>query len=181
MLSHFLNQHIPTTQKPSIWIPLSQLSCFVIVTLFRTHDEAESLGNENIPHSLLHHKAPKEVLRLDFSVPLAFFLLPKKKPIAICIIETNKQLHIFELTVLLTMNIYQCSWEKTPKYTSFLTDITNYRCTVNCFELSSTGSDMILVTNITNYIRGEKLSCGEISARFMQFLPQLTRFHVEKN
>ena len=164
MLSHFLNQHIPTSQKPSFWIPLSQLSCFVIVTLFRTHDEAESLGNENIPHSLLHHKAPKEVLRLDFSVPLAFFLSPKKKPIAICIIETNKQLHIFELTVPLTMNIYQCSWERTPKYTSFLTDITNYRCTVNCFELSSTGSDMILVTNITNYIRGEKLSCGEISA-----------------
>ena len=34
------------------------------------------------------------------------------------------------------------------------------------------------------YIRGEKLSCGEILGNFGKFgeiLPQFTRFHVEKN
>ena len=44
-----------------------------------------------------------------------------------------------ELTVPLTTNIDQRNSEKTQKYTPFLTDITNYACTVNCFEVSSTG------------------------------------------
>ena len=29
--------------------------------------------------------------------------------------------------------------EKTHKYTPFITDITGYKCTINCFEVSSTG------------------------------------------
>ena len=37
------------------------------------------------------------------------------------------------------MNIDQRNREKTQKYTPFLTDITNYTCTLNCFEVSSTG------------------------------------------
>ena len=37
------------------------------------------------------------------------------------------------------MNIDQRIREKSQKYTPFLTDITNYKCTVNCFEVSSTG------------------------------------------
>ena len=37
------------------------------------------------------------------------------------------------------LNIDQRNNEKTQKYTTFLTDITNYTCTENCFEVSSTG------------------------------------------
>ena len=53
--------------------------------------------------------------------------------------EIKKKLHIYELTVPLTMNIDQRNGEKTQKYTPFLTDISNYTCTLNCFEVSSTG------------------------------------------
>ena len=61
------------------------------------------------------------------------------KPDIVIVDETKKKLHIFELTVPLTMNIDQRHNEKSHKYTPFLTDITNYTCTVNCFEVSSTG------------------------------------------
>ena len=61
------------------------------------------------------------------------------KPDIVIVDEIKKKLHIFELTVPLTTNIDQRNSEKTQKYTPFLTDITNYACTVNCFEVSSTG------------------------------------------
>ena len=50
------------------------------------------------------------------------------------------------------------------------------------------GTELIFVTNITNYICGEKIvmwrNFGEILRNFGKFwevLPQSTRFHVEKN
>ena len=61
------------------------------------------------------------------------------KPDIVIVDEVKKILHIFELTVPLTVNIDQRHSEKTQKYTPFLTDITNYTCTLNCFEVSSTG------------------------------------------
>ena len=61
------------------------------------------------------------------------------KPDIVIVDEVKKILHIYELTVPLTMNIDQRHNEKTQKYTPFLTDITNYTCTLNCFEVSSTG------------------------------------------
>ena len=39
----------------------------------------------------------------------------------------------------LTFNIEDRHREKTQKYTPFLTDITGYKCTLSCFEVSSTG------------------------------------------
>ena len=39
----------------------------------------------------------------------------------------------------LTRNIDIRHQEKTQKYTPFLTDITGYKCTLNCFEVTSTG------------------------------------------
>ena len=39
----------------------------------------------------------------------------------------------------LNKNIDDRNKEKTLKYTPFLTDITGYNCTLNCFEISSTG------------------------------------------
>ena len=61
------------------------------------------------------------------------------KPDIVIVDEIKKKLHIYELTVPLNMNIDQRNREKTQKYTPFLTDITNYTCTLNCFEVSSTG------------------------------------------
>ena len=50
------------------------------------------------------------------------------------------------------------------------------------------GAELIFVTNITNYICGQKIvmwrNFGEIWGNFEKFweiLPQFTRFHVEKN
>ena len=58
-------------------------------------------------------------------------------------------------------------------------------------EVSTTKPELIFVTNITNYIRGEKLSCGEIWSfykefeQFMEFYQSLCRFcfqiDAEKN
>ena len=39
----------------------------------------------------------------------------------------------------LSMNIDKRNQEKSKKYAPFVTDITGYVCTVNCFEVSSTG------------------------------------------
>ena len=61
------------------------------------------------------------------------------KPDIVIIDNEKKILHIYELTVPLTMNIEQRNAEKTQKYSHFTTDITGHNCTVNCFEESSTG------------------------------------------
>ena len=61
------------------------------------------------------------------------------KPDIVIIDSTKKKLHIFELTVPLTTNIDQRNSEKSRKYAPFVTDITGHGCTVNCFEVSSTG------------------------------------------
>ena len=65
--------------------------------------------------------------------------LTRLKPDIVIVDEKKKTLHIYELTLPLTMNIDQRHTEKIQKYTPFLTDITNHSCTVNCFEVSSTG------------------------------------------
>ena len=62
-----------------------------------------------------------------------------KKPDIVIIDSHKKKLHIFELTVPLTVNIDQRNREKSQKYATFATDITGYDCTVNCFEVSSQG------------------------------------------
>ena len=67
------------------------------------------------------------------------------KPDIVIIDEHTKTLHIYELTVPLTMNSDQRNKEKTLKYTPFVTDITGYTCKLNCFEVSSTG-----VINVRN-------------------------------
>ena len=61
------------------------------------------------------------------------------KPDIVIMDEHKKTLHIFELTMPLNRNIDDRNKEKTLKYTPFLTDITGYNCTLNCFEISSTG------------------------------------------
>ena len=63
----------------------------------------------------------------------------KLKPDVVVVDESNQKVHIFELTVPLTRNIDQRYNKKTLKYTPFLTDLTNFGCTLNCFEVSSTG------------------------------------------
>ena len=65
--------------------------------------------------------------------------LTNLKPDIVIIDPAKKKLHIFELTVPLTTNIDQRNIEKSRKYAPFVTDITGHDCTVNCFEVSSTG------------------------------------------
>ena len=50
-----------------------------------------------------------------------------------------KIVHIYELTVPLSVNIDIRNREKSNKYAPFITDMTGYTCTVNAFEVSSTG------------------------------------------
>ena len=61
------------------------------------------------------------------------------KPDIVIVDPLNKALHIYELTMPLSKNIDARHAEKTLKYTHFLTDITGYTTTLNCFEVSSTG------------------------------------------
>ena len=63
----------------------------------------------------------------------------KMKPDIVIMDDHMKALHIFELTMPLTRNIDARHKEKTDKYASFLRDITGYSCSLNCFEVSSTG------------------------------------------
>ena len=42
-------------------------------------------------------------------------------------------------------------------------------------------AQLIFVTNITNYICGEKIVMWRNFVKFWEILPQFTRFHVEKN
>ena len=58
----------------------------------------------------------------------------------IVIVDSQKQeLHIFELTCPMTANIEKRNLEKSKKIAPFTRDITGMTCTVNCFEVSSTG------------------------------------------
>ena len=61
------------------------------------------------------------------------------KPDIVIVDSYTKTLHIYELTVPLSRNIDIRHKEKTEKYTPFFTDITGYKTTLNCFEVSSTG------------------------------------------
>ena len=61
------------------------------------------------------------------------------KPDIVIIDKHKKIVHIYELTVPLTVNIEDSNKEKSKKYAPFITDMTSYTCSVNCFEVSSTG------------------------------------------
>ena len=61
------------------------------------------------------------------------------KPDIVIVDTQTKTLHIYELTMPLAKHIDTRHREKTNKYTPFLTDITGYKVTLNCFEVSSTG------------------------------------------
>ena len=61
------------------------------------------------------------------------------KPDIVIIDKHKKIVHIYELTVPLTVNIEKRNEEKSKKYAPFITDMTGYTCSVNCFEVSSTG------------------------------------------
>ena len=63
----------------------------------------------------------------------------KMKPDIVIMDDHMKALHIFELTMPLTRNIDARHKEKTNKYAPFMRDITGYSCSLNCFEVTSTG------------------------------------------
>ena len=61
------------------------------------------------------------------------------KPDIVIVDEQTKTLHIYELTMPSMTNIEARHTEKTNKYSHFLTDITTYKTSLNCFEVTSTG------------------------------------------
>ena len=55
-------------------------------------------------------------------------------------VEKHKKVkHMNKLTCPPNMNIDIRNKEKTQKYTPSITDITGFKCELNCFEVSSTG------------------------------------------
>ena len=63
----------------------------------------------------------------------------KLKPDTVIQDTETKTLHMYEPTMPLAKDINIRHQEKTQKYTLFLTDITGYKCTLTCFEVTSTG------------------------------------------
>ena len=61
------------------------------------------------------------------------------RPDIVILDKHNKKLHIYVLTVPLMCNIDTRHQEKINKYAHFLTDVSEYNRSVNCFEVSSTG------------------------------------------
>ena len=62
-----------------------------------------------------------------------------EKPDIVILDNHKKQIHLFELTCPSEKYIDTRNTEKSNKYAHFLTDITQFKCTVNCFEVSSKG------------------------------------------
>ena len=61
------------------------------------------------------------------------------KPDIVIIDKHSKTVHIYELTCPLTRNIKERHMETSTKYAPFITNMTGYHCTVNCFEVCFTG------------------------------------------
>ena len=62
-----------------------------------------------------------------------------QKPDIVILNNHEKTIHLFELTCPLEKYIDTRHTEKSNKYFHFTTDITEYKCKVNCFEVSSRG------------------------------------------
>ena len=79
------------------------------------------------------------------------------KPDIVILDNHMKKVHIFELTVPLTVNIDQRNLEKSQKYAPFATDMTGYGCSVHCFEVSSTGfinkRNKVTLSTLHSFIR----------------------------
>ena len=62
-----------------------------------------------------------------------------QKPDIVILNKHEKTIHLFELICPLEKYIDTRHTEKSNKYFHFTTDITEYKCKVNCFEVSSRG------------------------------------------
>ena len=76
-------------------------------------------GEDQSPHELCVTTLKPDIVILDY--------------------KEKKNLHIFELTCPGEIYIEKRHLEKSNKYAHFTTDITDYTCTVSCFEVSSKG------------------------------------------
>ena len=81
---------------------------------------------------------------------------------------------VFFLTILLRLSLIELLQENLLETGAFqiLTEKGHHRGAL---------SELIFVTNVTNYIRGEKIVMWRNSGKFWEVLPQFARFHVEKN
>ena len=62
-----------------------------------------------------------------------------EKPDIVILNNHKKEIHLFELTCPSELNIEKRHLEKSNKYAHFIRDCTDYKCTVNCFKVSSKG------------------------------------------
>ena len=62
-----------------------------------------------------------------------------QKPDIVIIDKHKKSIHLFELTCPLEEHIDTSHMEKSNKYAHFTTDISDYNCKVDAFEVSSKG------------------------------------------
>ena len=62
-----------------------------------------------------------------------------QKPDIVILNNNTKEINLFELTCPSEKHIETRHKEKSDKYAHFTTDITAYKCKVNCFEVSSKG------------------------------------------
>ena len=62
-----------------------------------------------------------------------------QKPDIVILNKEKKEIHLFELTCPSEANIEHWHREKNNKYAHFISDCTGYKCTVQCFEVSTKG------------------------------------------
>ena len=62
-----------------------------------------------------------------------------QKPDIVILDNHKKSIHLYELTCPGEKHIESRHTEKSNKYAHFITDITQYKCSVDCFEVSSKG------------------------------------------
>ena len=62
-----------------------------------------------------------------------------QKPDIVILDNHKKSIHLYELTCPGEKHIETRHTEKSNKYSHFITDITQYKCSVDCFEVSSKG------------------------------------------
>ena len=72
------------------------------------------------------------------SIP-ADICITAQKPDIVIINQQDKEIHIFELSVCIEHYIEERHRLKSDKYAHFLTDISDYKCNVVCFEIGSRG------------------------------------------
>ena len=102
-----------------------------------------------------------------------------QKPDIVILNKHMKKIHLFELTCPLEKHIEARHTEKSNKYAHFVSDITEYKCTVDAFEVSSKG--YILPSNHTTISALHKFTKPSITLSHSRRIspPSLSWLHTK--